>query len=322
MQAFKCERCGAPLEVSPETIIAICPYCGYPNHISGSIDTEHIYIAPSLKKDAIYQAFMKRVEKDMDLRRLKDDIQVVEIEGHYVPYWRGRVSLTGEVKYMKRETECHTVTDSEGNTREECHTVERHYHEFIDRTMYLMGSARRQVTDFGINDIIEHYKKNSPKLKPLKDLNEDEWQKIKLEILNTEIDEQQAKMLMKEDAVDVVREEYKAKSDEIEYFRCEPSEPEDVRLVLLPIWTVYYKYGNSIFKVAFSGWDGKDVAATEPMTALRRAMYIGGIIMGIVIGGVGAAAISSGAAILPLIAGAGLAYYSGSKVLAGTRIER
>jgi len=25
---FTCERCGAPLEVSPETIVAICPYCG------------------------------------------------------------------------------------------------------------------------------------------------------------------------------------------------------------------------------------------------------------------------------------------------------
>ncbi|GAB6101893.1 hypothetical protein JCM16138_11160 [Thermococcus atlanticus] len=319
---FKCERCGAPLDVSPETIVAVCPYCGFPNHISGSISTENIFIAPSLGKDEVYRAFMHRVERDVDLRSLRDDIQVVEIEGRYVPYWEGRVYLKGEVKYMRRETECHTVTDSQGNTREECHTVERHYHEFIDRNLHLMGSARRQVTDFGINDIIKHYKKKFPELKPLKELDEDEWQRIKLEILNTEMDERQARMLMKEDAVDVVREEYKAKSDRIEYFRCMPGEPEDVKLVLLPVWTVYYRYGNSIFKVAFSGWDGKDVAATEPMTALRRAMYVGGIILGIVIGGIGAGAISSGAAIIPLVAGAGIAYYSGSKVLAGTRVER
>lgn len=48
---FRCERCGAPLEVSPETIIAVCPYCGYPNHISGNIKTENIYIVPSLDKE-------------------------------------------------------------------------------------------------------------------------------------------------------------------------------------------------------------------------------------------------------------------------------
>ncbi len=322
MQAFKCERCGAPLNVSPETIVAICPYCGFPNHISGSLSTERIYIAPSLVKDDIYRAFMKRVEGDIDLRGLKDEIQVVEIEGHYVPYWTGSVYLTGEVRYMKRETECHTVTDSQGNTREECHTVERHYHEFIDRMLHLMGSARRQVTDFGISDMIKHYKKRPPKIEPLKELDEDRWQRIKLEILNTEMDEKQARMLMKEDAVDVVREEYKAKSDRIEYFRCKAEEPENMKLVLLPMWVVYYRYGNSIFKVAFSGWDGRDVAATEPMTTLRRAMYVGGVLVGILIGGIGAAGISSGAALIPLVAGAGIAYYSGSRVLAGTRIER
>lgn len=84
---FKCERCGAPLEVSPETIIAVCPYCGYPNHISGNIKTENIYIVPpSLDKNTIAQSFWKRVEKDFDLRRIKDDIQIVGIEGgHYAP---------------------------------------------------------------------------------------------------------------------------------------------------------------------------------------------------------------------------------------------
>ncbi|MDK2383629.1 MAG: hypothetical protein QI199_02315, partial [Candidatus Korarchaeota archaeon] len=46
--AYRCERCSAPLEVSPETIVAICPYCGYPNHISGTLSVKDVWIVPSL----------------------------------------------------------------------------------------------------------------------------------------------------------------------------------------------------------------------------------------------------------------------------------
>ncbi len=321
MQAFKCERCGAPLDVSPETIVAICPYCGFPNHISGALKTENVRIIPTLDKNAIAQAFWKRVERDFDLKRMKNMIELVDVEGHYAPYWVGTVHVEGDVEYTVQEEECHT--DSEGNT--ECHTVERHYREHVDRNLRLMGSARRQVQSFGVDDVIRHYRKSPAESKRLMDLDGEEWGRIKLEILNTEMDENQAKLMMCEDAVDVIRRKFSSKADRIDYFDVRADEPENVSLLLLPMWTVYYKVENSIFHVVFAGWDGKDVAATEPMPIWRRAQYLGGALLGTVVGTFGSAYGASSGSIVPalfaLVVGASLSGYFGAKVLEGQRIE-
>ncbi|ASJ12412.1 hypothetical protein [Thermococcus thioreducens] len=319
---FKCERCGAPLGVSPETIVSICPYCGFPNHISGNLRTENIYIVPTKDKNAIAKGFWKRVERDFDLKRMKEEIEIVDIEGHYAPYWVGSVHVEGDVEYMVREEECHT--DSEGETH--CHTVERHYHDYVDEVLSLIGSARRQIKSFGVDDIIVHYSRARPKGMKLLELDEDQWGKIKLEILNTEIDETQAKVIMREDAIDVIRDRYSAKADRIERFDIQADEPESVRLILLPMWTVYYRFENSIFYTVFAGWDGKDVLSTEPMPTWRRAQYLAGTVLGTLVGALGVAyGGANGSAVISLIAillGAGVSGYFGSLVLEGQRIER
>ena len=97
-------------------------------------------------------------------------------------------------------------------------------------------------------------------------------------------------------------------------------------LLLLPIWTVYYKVENSIFHVVFAGWDGKDVAATEPMPIWRRAQYLTGTVMGTLIGAFGAAYGGATGSFVPalfgLLIGTGLSGYFGAKVLEDQRIER
>ncbi|CAD5244165.1 hypothetical protein [Thermococcus camini] len=319
---FKCERCGAPLEVSPETIVAICPYCGFPNHLSGNLKTDNIFIVPTLDKNAIAKAFWDRVERDFDLKRMKEKLEIVEVEGHYAPYWVGTVHVEGIVEYTVREEECHT--DSKGNTH--CHTVERHYRDRINENLPLIGSARRQVKSLGVDDMINHYSRSRPEGKKLLELEEEEWGKVKLEILNTEMDETQAKTIMREDAIDVIRDHYSAKADRIDRFDITADEPENVHLVLLPMWTVYYRFENSIFYTVFAGWDGKDVMSTEPMPVWRRAQYLAGTVFGILIGAAGAAYGGINGApvvsILAILLGAGASGYFGRLVLEGQRIER
>ncbi|WP_297535587.1 hypothetical protein [Thermococcus sp.] len=326
MEVYRCERCGAPLEVSPETIVAVCPYCGYPNHISGNMTVENITLVPSLNKNAVAQAFWRSVEHDFDLKRIKDSIEIVDVEGYYTPYWVGNVHVEGDVDYTVREEECETYTDSQGNTQTRCHTVERHYHDYVDEVLRLIGSARRQIQSFGVDDLVRHYSKTRPDEKPLVELGEGEWERLKLEILNTEIDENQAKLMMREDAIDVIRNRYSSKADRIDRFDVRADEPENVRLVLLPMWTVYYKFENSIYHSVFAGWDGRRVASTEPMSTLRRAEYMGGVALGILIGAIGGAygAAVSAYALSGIAIGLGsiLSGYFGFKVLEGQRVER
>ena len=35
VRVYRCERCGAPLRVGPDTVLAVCPHCGYPNWVRG-----------------------------------------------------------------------------------------------------------------------------------------------------------------------------------------------------------------------------------------------------------------------------------------------
>jgi len=194
----------------------------------------------------------------------------------------------------------------------------------VDEDMRLLGSARRQVKSFGVDDLITHFSKTRPHFKRLLDLEEGEWEKIKLEILNTEMDERQAKLIMREDAIDVIRNRFLAKSDRIELFDVHAGEPRDVKLLLLPMWTVYYRHRNSIFQAVFAGWDGRRVAATEPMNVLRQVQYLAGAGVGLAVASFGAVAFSSSPvfAILAIAGGSALSWYAGSKVLEGQRIER
>jgi hypothetical protein len=92
------------------------------------------------------------------------------------------------------------------------------------------------------------------------------------------------------------------------------------------MWTVYYKFENSIYHSVFAGWDGRRVASTEPMSTLRRAEYMGGVALGILIGAIGGAygAAVSAYALSGIAIGLGsiLSGYFGFKVLEGQRVER
>ncbi|RLF23270.1 MAG: hypothetical protein DRN15_06725 [Thermoprotei archaeon] len=266
-EEYRCSRCGAPLEVSPETIMAICEYCGFPNIISGTLDLKRVYIVPSLRREDAVKAFHKLIERDFDLRRLKRDISIVDLEGYYIPVWLGEAKVSGEVEYYRYE---------ERNIGGESTRVKARYKERIDRVIKVPIIGRRQIGGLGIDELVKKFVcEENVASRRLADVEEDEWMRMRLKILNTEIDETDAISRMREDAVDIVREQYLEKAEGIEYFSCTTKELRNVGLFLVPIWWVYYKYKGSIYQAVFSGWDMSCIARTEPLTFLRRLLLVG-----------------------------------------------
>lgn len=312
-EAYRCERCGAPLDVSPETIVAICPYCGYPNHISGTLDPRDVWIVPSKTRSEILGAFQERLRRDIDMRTIARDIDVFDVEGYYAPYWVGVVPAKGYVEYYK------WVTEKRGKQ-----TVRRkkHYRESFDRKVTVPLSARRQVAEFGVKEAVKHFLSSKPEARRLAELGQEEWEKMKITVLNTELDKNEAEKIVREDACDHVRNSYLSKADGIEFFNCNPGKPESLRLILLPLWTVYYKYKNAVYRVVYTGWDAKDVAATEPVTLLRRALYLAGAVAGSFIASAGFLSHSVNTIIGALVIGVLLTYGSARALLRGARVER
>ncbi len=310
---FRCERCGAPLDVSPETIIAICPYCGYPNHISGTIDVGDIWIIPSKTQAEILRAFQDRVRRDIDMRMIAKDLEIFDVEGYYAPYWVGRIPVKGYVEYYRWETE----TRGKQTVRRK-----KHYRGHFDKTLVVPLSARRQVAEFGVKEAVKHFLSTEPKARRLADLSREEWEKIKITILNTELDRSEAEKIVREDACDHMRNYYASTADGIEFFNCDSGEPEQLRLILLPLWTVYYKYKNAVYRVVFTGWDARDVAATEPVTLIRKAAYLAGAAAGPFIAAAGFMSHSVNTIIGALIVGVILSYGSAQALLRGARVER
>jgi len=83
---FRCRNCGAPLDVSPETIVAICSYCGYANWIREDLK-EDILIVESLKDNEILGKARDRIETDKDLRSIAKYISVLRPYLVCIPFY-------------------------------------------------------------------------------------------------------------------------------------------------------------------------------------------------------------------------------------------
>lgn len=311
---YVCSYCGAPLEVTPETIIAICSYCGKPKVISGIVSVEDVYIMPALDRFSIEKIFKETIERDFDLRRIKKEIEIHNSVGTYVPIWVSKVHLKGKVSYYRYK--------SEDKGRKKVYKV-----EVVDEVRNVPIVARRQIVPLGTNELLNLISNRELSPKRLIDVSVEEWREIKLEVLNTEYDKRSALERIQEDSLDRLREDFKRRSDGIDGFQVEVVSLSDPKLLLVPIWRVYYSYKDSVYQIIYTGWNGELLIKTEPVTVIRRVAYILGSIALIFITGLATVLLLSqkevelSSLIFPLFL-MGMTYYTARKIIKGVRLER
>ena len=67
VESLKCSQCGAPLEVTPDSVVAVCRYCGRPNFFLGN--PAEVLAVPTLSSSEIVKKAVERTKKDLNLRR-------------------------------------------------------------------------------------------------------------------------------------------------------------------------------------------------------------------------------------------------------------
>ncbi|MEM2926708.1 MAG: hypothetical protein QXO94_04505 [Candidatus Bathyarchaeia archaeon] len=283
---FRCERCGSLLRVTPETIVALCNYCGHPTALHGTVSLDRIFIVPSKPREDILEAFNRRLDKDADMKRIRRQVQVFGIEGLYYPFWTAEVSMRGHAIYIRYEHR---------GSGKKARLERRRYEEDFNLSLPIGIMARRQALTFGLPDLLDYYRASSPQENRLLDVGEEDWRRgTRLNLLAPEFDEVEATNRLAEDAVDAVRKGYKRKGQELEFFNAQVERVSKVKLILLPLWRVTYAFRGSLFQILHAGWDGKPIVATEPVLIFRRLLYVLGSLFACLVGGFGAILLERG----------------------------
>ncbi|MEM1508339.1 MAG: hypothetical protein QXY49_04760 [Thermofilaceae archaeon] len=277
---FKCSNCGGPLNYTPETIACVCEYCGTVNWFGeGRFD---IFILPTRTRNEVINAFWSRMRNDPDMRRVYQDIELIEVQGFYVPILVGEVLVKGEWTGFKRVVEkkgksyvTRTVTKSGS----------------FNNTMRLTVEARRSAAEYGLLELVEQARS----VQNAYPLNSIDWKTVKLPVLNTEILPEEAIDELKDIAEDSMRQSIRTSQglDGFYYYRCD-TELKRYWILLAPLWCLVYKYRGGMFRASISGYNLQFLKVSEPVFLGQRIIYL-----------VGGALASIAGAVIPALASSG-----------------
>ncbi|MCS7138625.1 MAG: hypothetical protein NZ873_01030 [Crenarchaeota archaeon] len=268
-EVFKCSNCGGPLDYTPETIACVCDYCGTVNWFS--TDRFEIFIIPSLTRDEVVNAFWNRMKNDPNMRKVYSNIEIIEIQGSYIPILLGDVSVSGEWVGFRRETEhsgkrivTRTVTERGS----------------FNTSMRIAFEARRESAEYGLQELISQVK--TLVAQPLESV---DWKSIGLHVLNAEISPEEAIDELKDMAEDQMRETIRSSKrlDGFYYYSCTPI-VNSFWIVLAPLWSIVYKYKGGIYRASISGYNLQLLRISEPVFLSQRILYIIGSIVAILFG--------------------------------------
>ena len=312
--SIKCKNCGAPMEVSPDSLLNICKYCGtiYP---ANTIKDIPVYITPSLSKNEIINSFNRRMQKDRDMKHKV--YEIVEVKGTYVPLYITNVTAKGQWKGYKWE--------GSGKNRRRVWKSGN-----IDINGDFPTVARKYAYEFGLPYIGDHLYNVE-----MKNFDEVDWKAISLPVMSIDIAEDEAEYMIKDDFVDEIGEGIKRKYslDAFTNFECHTT-IHGRFILLFPLWTVIYKYKGGSYRVALEGYKGEVILAMEPMFAKNRiANFIGAFSLGLLSGVIWKIGIMFAdnsrnggkiliGAIIGVIVIIGFAFKLSRKMLRSVRIER
>ncbi len=344
---YKCANCGAPLDVTPETIIAVCGYCGTPNVVAGEVPPEeikNIAIVPSLDENNIIQKAVERTRKDPDMAGLANRVNFLKPIGVYVPFYFVRIKIG--VDYRAKAKVHYRVSEIVHGQRVYKSKVKEVILEGstkpIERTVPVL--ARRNVSGYSVKALIEHYMEKPAPAKPIWEF---KWRRSEaIRVLSAEFLRDKALSIAMEIAVSeahdkavrIIEDEARAKAGVKDIVKVSFEELDlKMRVIdktvsgitLLPYWMVPYTYNNGVYRYFMTGWDGEVVVAEEPVTAKHRLTYLLASIGGPgILGSAGliAAVYGENQNIRTLggvlfLAGLGIAWFSAKGITGSVRVE-
>jgi len=281
---YKCRYCGAPLQVGPDTVVAVCPYCGRPNWIRGEPGELLAAKAPG-SPDEVEEAFRKLARRDPDLRRVSPVL--ARAEAVFIPFYEGRGLARSS--YEARGHLVVTITRRRGDkTVTETRMVPFHVSGVYKAEFETLLVARRSPGEEAVRLLARHYQRTRPRLVPLEEAVPG-WRRGFHAALAADRDPGEARAWMVDDTCDRVRERVRSiirsraratyygpgvvTGVVVEWERI-PCAIEGLAVrgpLFLPLVKAYYVAEERIYRAYFAGWDMAPLVREEPFTATQRA---------------------------------------------------
>jgi len=308
---YRCRYCGAPLQVGPDTVVAVCPYCGRSNWIRGEPGELLAARAPGSPEE-VEEAFRRLAERDPDLRRVSHVL--ARAEAVFIPFYEGRGLARSS--YEARGRLVVTITRRRGDkTVTETRMVPFHVSGLYEAEFETLLVARRSPGEEAVQLLARHYQRTRPRLVPLEEAVPG-WRRGFHAALAADRDPGEARAWVVDDTCDRVRERVRGvirgraratyhgpgvvTGVVVEWERI-PCAIEGLAVrgpLFLPLVKAYYVAEERIYRAYFAGWDMAPLVREEPFTAAQRAALtvLGGLASGLLgSGGAAAAAMITGA---------------------------
>ncbi|MEM2981452.1 MAG: hypothetical protein QW385_08855 [Thermoproteota archaeon] len=257
------------MNYTPETIACVCEYCGTVNWFS--TEKFKIFIIPTRTRDEVINAFWNKMKEDPNMSKVYGDIELVEVQGSYVPILLGDVSVKGTWVGFRRETE---YSGKRVTTRI---VTER---GFFNTSLRLAVEARREAAEYGLQELTSQTK--TIVAQPLESV---DWKRIGLQVLNAEVSPEEAVDELKDMAEDQMRDSIRSSKrlDGFYYYSCTPN-VDSFWIVLAPLWSIVYKYKGGMYRASISGYNLQFLRVSEPVFLSQRALYVIGAVLAILAG--------------------------------------
>ncbi len=312
--AVKCPNCGASLDLSPDTIVYVCRYCGW----SGFVTNEQIAIGGVLPQDV---SLVKASVESFLKKRTGGDFTISEQKLIMAPFWLVRTHNHTRYNGYRSETRSRTVGSGK-DQHTEAYAVYRPVKGVIDDDLLLPLFARRHERMFALEKAEAAVQGSSPV-----QLTQDQLKSLAktCEFLSSSIGLDEAKDWAETKVSDIHRAQVQAMCTKV--FECYTDVSVlSSQLVFYPLYSVRFQDKGRTFRMLFDAARGSVLEAEVPLTEAQRA--------GFLIAGYGASAALAGASyavalqsaqdatVLSLLLGAvaiGLAAYT---TLMATRSQR
>ncbi|MGC8583865.1 MAG: hypothetical protein ACP5MH_09060 [Thermoproteus sp.] len=323
---FRCSYCGAPLDVTPDSVLVVCQYCGRPNLVVSGVDTGGISAVPTLNSDEIARRAVAAARRELKLK----SATFGDPDLYYLPYYFASVEMAASYRARVR------VTYSSGKTT-------------VTRTVDVSGSlnysatipvlARRAVAGIATEKLAQHYLSTKPQTKPLDQI--ELGYRTSKAFLAAEFGRDRARGIAMRDAVDdlLARVDKDAGERALKALRLHSArtavldktvdyqvgEFDLSPLTYLPAWLVPYTVDEAQYHMAFAGWDGELLAALEPITVSSRLRSIvGSVLASGVLAGIGGIALPQNPLVgaVFLFFGAGISAAIGKNVVASFKVKK
>lgn len=257
---IKCKFCGAPIDISPDTIGFKCPYCGRINldlseKIRGYVKT------PKSFRDID----IKNLIREFLIKRVGGEVELYKIHPIAIPIWRGHV--TGKCRYRGYKTSVVSHTKKvDGKTYVETHTVYIPVEGVREVDLYTPAFGKVYMDVYALDEILENALEISDYTDTEK-LIENGWI-----ALNTEYKPEEAREKIDDLSEDKLFEW--AEENMKEVFECSPTiEIEALDLILYPIILFTYLYKGKRYRGVADGVK-KEISRMEiPLKKRRREIY-------------------------------------------------